>query len=211
MTTNIFLLIIYVLVGPSILRASENPFQEELAPVLRALEHLELTAHDKDVHSMTVTFGKTHYPTLRGLITKRYPSFLPQPTQTIHQIKSEISDFASTFPDVTPIPPLAPGKKPWTEAELGGFNAQRKHHLQRGLSHLEAYWNLNDHETTYVTGELATIAWNMAKAFDRGDGNPTRWIFLDSLASNTETGGGCHPGVNGRLILLIARFLSSSP
>lgn len=184
---------------------------EDLVKYIEMRRSFLAIAEGADVHSMTRTFAKTHYGLLKFIENKYFK-------MTCDLNEEQIMAGLSTF--------LADCERPAQKALLTSPELQAKTKIMMDLLEKgKGFWtpgaNDVDPETGISLRELFARVYLFMKrrdeeqvalflarhGYERED-LAFFGYFCDKLAENIMEGGGCHPGIAGRLVYTFAHFLS---
>ncbi len=126
---------------------------------------------ETDVHGMTSTFACPFYPEIKVLAHALFA--LPEENLTLDSLQANLNGFV--------------------QARM----KEEQTNIDGTFAKIHEYWNNPvDQETGVNLQEVLFHVYTIA----RNDENSTRSLCA-TLADNIATGGGCHPGVTGRLVL----------
>ncbi|WP_010299016.1 hypothetical protein [Candidatus Odyssella thessalonicensis] len=154
--------------------------QQILNQAVAAVQELKM---DLDVHGMTRTFARNHYPAMREL-EQKYLGITSHRTIGLEGIISQINKFLDKNEGLAPY----------------------KVAIASILSKIRIYWQTPiDGETGVNLQELFSNTFLVAERY----GDAALTILSIILADNLNTNGGCHPGVAGRLAYLYFLFVNA--
>ncbi|ARN84056.1 hypothetical protein [Candidatus Nucleicultrix amoebiphila] len=153
---------------------------------------------DSNVHSMTVTFARTHY----SRIKKIEQSYLKITTDATLKSIKEIKEGLESYMEIIKAQELELPKKDVQKL------TDRMPAIAKMLTQIESvYWNNpTDGETTVNLKEVFSHTYTLAQTY----GPDYLGLLCEKLAENYETQGGCHPGVNGRLVAFYFTLLTDA-
>lgn len=126
---------------------------------------------ESDVHAMTSTFARPFYPDIRRFACAL--SALPEGNLTLDSLQANLNGF------------------------VRNFMKEKQASIDATFTNIRTYWNNPvDAETGVNLQEVLFHVYAIAR-----NDLTTMQSFCQTLADNTETQGGCHPGITGRLVL----------
>ncbi len=141
------------------------------------LHQASMQTQEQDVHAANKAFFVPHWQqTVKAV-------FLDVLRADLVDADLKFKDFEAQFGVITVLP---------------NINANVLAHFKEGMKKIEGYWGQAEVETAETTFYLAQ--WAICIARVTGASLET---LYDGIAENTQTNGGCHAGVNGRLLRYI--------
>lgn len=158
-------------------------FLENASHIERIRKELERIAMDTNVHSITTTLVRNNYQHLKSF----YVNYVSKKLN-LNQTIMSFDDVSSIFND------FIRSSSQEIQSRQGSFNHTMA--LIKGYYH-----NPVDNETLISLPEIMSYVVNLAVLHD-----DLGFVF-DCIAENHEQGGGCHPGVTGRLFIKLLCLL----
>jgi hypothetical protein len=141
--------------------------------------------HNSDVYTITQTFARPHHGTLKFLETKYMGILNKKPALSLDEIEKIINRLYQRNYEIEKL------KEP----------------ISQVLAKIRTYWpSPVDIETGIDITKVMSDTFVIAEVY----GDAALENLCLTLADNTQTNGGCHPGVTGRLAYMFFVFVSSA-